>query len=99
MAAMITPVVKGMRHDFRIARVWPVEPRHRQLGRLRLVRLQLLQAADRARLALLWSIQRVPGGTVHRDVRLSAHYLLPFRLAAEPLSRCGLVLSRRRTSA
>src|SRR3546814_205944 len=77
----------------------PLVPGDRQLGDLHPLRLQLLQAANKARLALVQRLQRLPCRSVYRDVRLSSHHLLPLRLAAEPLSKHRLVLARLRASA
>src|SRR6516225_4102693 len=91
--------VKGERHEFGRARLRPVEPRHRQLRCLHPVRLQLLQAAHRSRLAVLRRLQRIPDRAVRRDVRLSTEHLFPLGLAAIPVSGRRLVLARRRTPA
>src|SRR6516164_7454960 len=66
-----------------------------QFSDLYLLRLQLLQAADEAGLALVQCLQRIPGGIVHRDVRLPADDLSAIGLAAKPIPGCGLVLARR----
>ena len=52
-----------------------------------------------ARLAVVRRVQRLPGRALCRDVRLSAHDLLPVRVAAKPLSERGLVLPRCRPPA
>src|SRR6516165_1354855 len=92
-------IVKGERHELGHARLRPMGPRHRQLRCLQPVRLQLLQAAHRPRLALVRRVQRIPGRAVRGDVRLSAEHLFPLGLAAVAVSRRRLVLARRRTSA
>src|SRR5262245_40510368 len=91
--------VKGERHELGHARLRPVGPRHRQLRCLHPVRVQLLQAADGPRLAVLRRVQRVSGGAVRRDVRLSTEHLFPLGLAAVAISGRRLVLARRRTPA
>src|SRR6516225_6100264 len=92
-------IVKGERHELGHARLRPMGPRHRQLRCLQPVRLQLLQAAHRPRLALVRRLQRIPGRAVRRDVRFSAEHLFPLGLAAVAISRRRLVLARRRTPA
>src|SRR5262245_5812062 len=92
-------IVKGERHELGHARLRPLEPGHRQLRGLRSVRVQLLQAAHRPRLALFRRLQRIPGRAVRRDVRLSTEHLFPLGLAAIPVSGRRLVLARRRTPA
>src|SRR3990172_6704189 len=79
------PLATGAHHERRNTRLWPVEPCHRQLRRFHLVRIQLLQAADGPRLAIVWRVQRLSGCAVHGDVRLPADHLFPLGLAAEPL--------------
>src|SRR3972149_538632 len=69
---------------------------HHKLGRLHLLRLQLLQAADDARLALVRRLQRISCRSLRRDVRFSSHDLFPIGLAPESLSWHRLVLSRCR---
>src|SRR6516165_10893783 len=67
-----------------------------QFSDLYLLRLQLLQAADEAGLALVQRLQRILGGAVHRDVRLSADDISAIGMATEQLPRCRLVLPRCR---
>src|SRR6266702_732759 len=78
----------------RRARLRPVEPRDCQFRDLHAVRLYLLQAADAERLGLLQRFQRISGRAVRRDVRLSAHHLLPLGMVAVAISRRRLVLAR-----
>src|SRR5262245_58073073 len=85
-------IVKGARYERGDDGVRPMGAGDRQFGYLRSVRLQLLQAADGARLALIQRLQRFPGGAVRGDVRLSAHHLCPLGLAAEPVSRRRLAI-------
>ena len=59
-----------------------VVPGDHQLACLHHLRLHLLQAADRARLALVRRLLRLPGRAVHRDVRLPADDLSALGLAA-----------------
>src|SRR6516225_7015494 len=92
-------IVKEKRHEFGRARLRPMEPRHRQLRGLHPVRLQLLQAAHRPRLAVVRRLQRIPGRAVRRNVRVSTEHLFPLGLAAVPVSGRRLVLARRRTPA
>src|SRR5262245_50839124 len=79
--------------DRRSSGLWALVAGDHQLGGLHLLRLQLLQAADQARLALLRRLQRLPRRAVHRDVRFSVDDLSPLRMAAEPLSRRRLAVA------
>src|SRR5262245_30058803 len=92
-------IVKGGRHELGHARLRLMGPRHRQLRGLHPVRLQLLQAAHRPRLAVVRRVQRVSGRAVRGDVRLSTEHLFPLGLAAVAVSGRRLVLARRRTPA
>src|SRR6266567_1238658 len=89
----INRTTRGGRHERRRACLRPVEPCDCQLGRLHLLCLYLFQAADAARLALVQRLQRVSGGAVRGDVRISADDLLPVRLAAVAISGYRLVLA------
>src|SRR5512139_3936748 len=92
-------IAKGERHEHGRASLWPLGPRPGQLSRLHLVRLQLLQATDDAGLALVRCVQRLSGGAVCGDVRLSTLHLFPVGLAPKPLPRDRLVLPRCRPPA
>src|SRR5574337_1068868 len=82
-----------------LARLRPVVPGPHQLGRVHLLRRQLLQAAHRARLAQPRHVLGVHRGPVRRDVRLPADHLSALRLAGQALSRRGLPLPRSRPPA
>src|SRR5438874_9551443 len=96
---MIARTNEEKRHERWYARLWPLEPRHRQFRRVHRFRLQLLQADDVARLALVRRLQRLSGGALRRDVRLPSHDLFPIRMAAVAFPWRRLVLPRRGTSA
>src|ERR1017187_4625023 len=97
--AMASRTMRGKRHYDRLACLWPVGPRPGQFVCLYPVRLQLLQAADDAGLALVQRIQRVSRLLVCGDVRLSADHLFLLGVAAKPLSERRLVFPQRRPSA
>ena len=52
------------------ASLWPVGSGRRQCGGLHPVRVQFLQAANDAGLAIVQRVQRFPRGAVRRNVRL-----------------------------
>src|SRR5665811_2102284 len=95
--AMVSQAMKGKRHD-RLTRLWSVGSRTHQFVRLYPVRLQLLQAADDARLAIVQRVQRVSRRIVCGNVRISAYHLFPLWMAPKPLSERRLVFPRRRPS-
>src|SRR6266536_5399596 len=90
-AARINGITRGGRHERRRAGLWPVEPGDCQFHRLHLLCLYVFQAPDAAGLALVQRVQRVSGGTVRGDVRLSADDLFPVGLAAVAITRRRLV--------
>ena len=58
---------------------------------LRHVRLQLLQADHRTRLAQFWRVHGIYRRAVCRDVRLSADHIFHVRLVGAEISWCGLL--------
>src|SRR3990172_491322 len=80
--------------DTRYSLLRPLGARPRQFRCLHSLRLQLLQAADEAGLANVWSVFGVPRRPLRGDVRLSVDDLSAVRLVAAPLSRGGYLLSR-----
>ena len=93
----ISQAIKGRRHE-RVISLWPLELGTRQFGRLYPFRLQFLQATDDPRLAIIQRVQRVSGGIVCRDVRISAYHLFSLRMAAKSLPERRLAFPRCRTS-
>src|SRR6516164_8826524 len=88
--ASINRIATGEHHERRNARLRLMEPCHCQLGRLHLLCLYFLQAADPARLAFVQRFQRVPGRVVCGDVWIPADDLLPVGMAAVTISQRGL---------
>ena len=66
--------------------LWPVELSHRQFGDLRSIRVHVLQAAHRPRLAFFRGVQCLSRCLVHRNVWLSTNDLSSVRVAPDPLS-------------
>src|SRR5271165_6679008 len=64
-----------------------------QHRRVRYFRLQLHEAENEPRLALLWRLHGLYRRVVHRDVRLSAHDLSAFGMAYAHLSGRRSVLA------
>src|SRR5262249_43879331 len=79
-------------HERQRPRLRPLVAGYHQLGRIHLLRLQLLQAADETRMALVRRLQRLHRRAVRRNVWLPADHLSSLRLAAESLPRRELVL-------
>src|SRR6516225_2698499 len=90
-----TRIIKGSRaHDARrYAGLWPLGAGDHQYGRLRHFRLQLHEAQDTPRLALVWRFFDVHRRAVHGDVRLPADDLSAFGLAYAHLSGHRSVLA------
>src|SRR5690349_8708936 len=91
--AAISKITRGGRHERRRAGLRLMEPCDRQLCGLHLLCIHLLQAPDVAGLALIQRLQRLSGGAVRGDVRISADDLLSVRLATVAFSQCRLVLA------
>src|SRR5512133_921201 len=79
----------AVKHERRRPRLRIVDARPLQFGHLLDVRLQLLQATDRPRLANLWRIRRVHRRAVCGNVWLPADLLLVVGLAADPVPEPG----------